>query len=62
MILDICYMSPESPTEAVAVTTDLDYLDWLWAGTYFVNFGICSMDPDSPTEAVAVNTDLDYLD
>ena len=54
-------MSPDSPTEAVAIISDLDYPDWLSEGTHFVNFRVCSMSPDSPTEAVAIITDLDYL-
>ena len=55
-------MSADSPTEAVAVITDLDYLDSLCDGTYFLNFGICNISPDATTEAVALITDLDYHD
>ena len=29
MNFGICHMSPDSPTEAVSVITDLDYRDWL---------------------------------
>ena len=60
MNFGICHMNPDSPTEAVPVITDLDYLNWLCDVSHFVNFGICDMSPNSPTVAVAVITDLNY--
>ena len=58
MNFGICHMSPDLPTGAVAVITDLDYLDWLCDISHFVNFCICHMRINSPTEADAVITDI----
>ena len=45
----ICHMSPDSPTVAVPVITDLDYYNWVCDVSHFVNFGMSNMSPDSPT-------------
>ena len=62
MNFGICQRSPDSPTEAVAVITDLDYHDWLWDATNFLTFDICTMSHYSNTEAVAIIINLKFLD
>ena len=55
-------MNNDSPTEAVAIITDLAYRDSLRDATHFVNFGFYSTGHYSPTEAVALLINLKFLD